>query len=117
MIHWFTKNHNYENPETMSMLNTFMVRSSCSCIHSFKQDSFQDGMISGRNASIRDFSGVCLKEFLKWTVKHAGGYDKADYHKNATSILKRILSFSLHPNSAKRLGSTLAWNSIYTLYR
>jgi len=25
MIHWFTKNHNYENPETMSMLDTFMV--------------------------------------------------------------------------------------------
>ncbi len=77
----------------------------------------KDGMISGRNASIRDFSGICLKEFLKWTVKHAGGYDKSSYLKNATSILKRILSFSLHPNSFKRLGSTLAWNSIYTLYR
>ncbi|CAF4915020.1 unnamed protein product, partial [Rotaria sp. Silwood1] len=100
MIHWFTKNQNYENPETMSMLDTFM-----------------NGMISGRNASIRDFSGICLKEFLKWTVKHAGGYDKSSYLKNATSILKRILSFSLHPNSFKRLGSTLAWNSIYTLYR
>jgi hypothetical protein len=25
MIHWFTKNHHYENPETMSMLDTFMV--------------------------------------------------------------------------------------------
>jgi DNA-dependent protein kinase catalytic subunit len=74
-------------------------------------------MISGRNASIRDFSGICLKEFLKWTVKHAGGYDQGAYLKNATSIIKRILSFSLHPNSFKRLGSTLAWNSIYVLYR
>ncbi|CAF4781590.1 unnamed protein product, partial [Rotaria sp. Silwood2] len=37
--------------------------------------------------------------------------------RNATSILKRIISFSMHPNSFKRLGSTLAWNSIYTLYR
>ncbi|UJR22353.1 hypothetical protein I4U23_025415 [Adineta vaga] len=100
MIHWFTKNHNYENPETMSMLDTFI-----------------NGMIAGRNASIRDFSGICLKEFLQWTVKHAGGYDKSAYLKNATSILKRILSFALHPNSFKRLGSTLAWNSIYTLYR
>ncbi|CAF1316968.1 unnamed protein product [Adineta steineri] len=100
MIHWFTKNQNYENPETMSMLDTFM-----------------DGMISGRNASIRDFSGVCLNEFLKWAVKHAGGFDKLAYLKNSTSILKRIISFSMHPNSFKRLGSTLAWNSIYTLYR
>jgi DNA-dependent protein kinase catalytic subunit len=74
-------------------------------------------MISGRNASIRDFSGVCLKEFLKWAVKHAGVFDKSSYLKNATSILKRIISFSMHPNSFKRLGSTLAWNSIYTLYR
>ena len=74
-------------------------------------------MISGRNASIRDFSGVCLKEFLKWAVKHAGGYDQSAYLKNSTSILKRIISFSMHPNSFKRLGSTLAWNSIYTLYR
>ena len=74
-------------------------------------------MISGRTASIRDFSGVCLKEFLSWTVKHADGYEKAPYLKNTTSILKRILSFALHPNSFKRLGSTLAWNSIYTLFR
>lgn len=77
----------------------------------------QDGMISGRNASIRDFSGVCLKEFLKWAVKNAGGFDQSAFLKNATSILKRIISFSIHPNSFKRLGSTLAWNSIYTLYR
>jgi DNA-dependent protein kinase catalytic subunit len=74
-------------------------------------------MISGRNACIRDFSGICLKEFLTWTVKHAGGYDQAAYLMNATSILKRLLSYSLHPNSFKRLGSSLAWNSIYTLYR
>ena len=74
-------------------------------------------MISGGNASIRDFSGTCLKEFLKWTVKYADGYDKEAYLKNATSILKRILSFALHPNSFKRLGSTLAWNSIYAFYR
>jgi hypothetical protein len=25
MIHWFTKNQTYENAETMSMLDTFMV--------------------------------------------------------------------------------------------
>ena len=25
MIHWFTKNQNYQNPETMSMLETLMV--------------------------------------------------------------------------------------------
>ncbi|CAF2123872.1 unnamed protein product [Rotaria magnacalcarata] len=83
------------------------------------RSSLADGMISGRNrnASIRDFSGTCLKEFLKRTIKHADGYDQPAYLKNATSILKRILSFSLHPNSFKRLGSTLAWNSIYTLYR
>jgi len=74
-------------------------------------------LITGRNASIRDFSGVCLKEFLKWTVKHAGGYEHTNYLKNATSILKRIRSFALHPNCFKRLGSILAWNSIYTLYR
>ncbi|CAF3037702.1 unnamed protein product [Rotaria sp. Silwood2] len=76
-----------------------------------------DGMTSGRNASIRDFRDVCLKKFLKWAVKHAGGFDKSAYVKNATSILKRIISFSMHPNSFKRLRSTLAWNSIYTLYR
>ncbi|CAF4642204.1 unnamed protein product, partial [Rotaria magnacalcarata] len=76
MIHWFTKNQNYENPETISMLHTFM-----------------DGMISGRNrnASIRDFSGTCLKEFLKRTIKHADGYDQPAYLKNATSILKQTL--------------------------
>ncbi len=38
-------------------------------------------MISVGNASLRNFSGICLKEFLKWTVKHAEGYDQTDYLK------------------------------------
>ena len=73
--------------------------------------------MTGRNASIRDFSAVSLKEFLQWTVKHGGGFDQNEFLKISTSILKRILSFASHPNSFKRLGSALAFNSIYTLFR
>ncbi|CAF1574904.1 unnamed protein product, partial [Didymodactylos carnosus] len=86
IIRWFTKNKRYENRETMSLLNTFM-----------------NGIMSSKNASIRDFSAVCLKEFLKWSIQHSIGEDKHAYLKNSTSVLKRIVSYSMHPNSFKRL--------------
>ena len=36
---------------------------------------------------------------------------------NVKSVLKRLYSYSLHPNPFKRLGAALAFNNIYTVFR
>jgi DNA-dependent protein kinase catalytic subunit len=102
MIHWFTGNRKYESLETIELLNCIMT-----------------SLVDEKDAALRDFSAIALKEFLKWSIKHTP-LDKQNIEKcsvNAKSILKRIFSFLNHPNCAKRLGATLAWNSIYTVFR
>ncbi|CAF1245792.1 unnamed protein product [Rotaria sordida] len=42
-------------------------------------------------------------------------HQNSTYLKNAASIIKRILSISLHPNSSKRLGST-EWEALVDVY-
>lgn len=106
MIHWFTGNRQYESLETVELLNCIM-----------------DSLVDERDASLRDFSAVALREFLKWSIKHtplasqnstdSNGYGKSSV--NVKSILKRIFSFLTHPSRSKRLGAALAWNSIYTV--
>jgi DNA-dependent protein kinase catalytic subunit len=51
MIHWLTNNAQYENPETIALLNT--------CI---------DG-VCDVNGTLQDYSAECLHEFVKWSIK------------------------------------------------
>lgn len=73
--------------------------------------------MSAKSASIRDLNGVCLREFFQWIVKYTKTYENDRFVRNVEFILRKIFSFSLHPNCFKRLGSVLAWNSIYTVFR
>jgi DNA-dependent protein kinase catalytic subunit len=51
LIHWLTRNSKFENPETMAMLECVL-----------------EG-VSSQNGSLRDFSGDCVSEFLKYSIK------------------------------------------------
>jgi DNA-dependent protein kinase catalytic subunit len=104
MIHWFTGNRKYESIETVELLNCIM-----------------NSLVNEKDAALRDFSATALKEFLKWSIKHTP-LAKQDSNTmitpiNVKSILKRIFNLLTHPNSYKRLGATLAWNSIYVIFR
>lgn len=116
VIHWFTKNKQFENPSTASLLNAIMVSLSCYCDRSPCSHSWlwQDGLIDQNHARLRELCAESLGEFLLWSVKqnsYDGGY------KNAKSILKRIYSFALHPSPVQRLGACLAFNSLYKVFR
>ena len=103
MIHWFTGNRKYESSDTIQLLNCIM-----------------ESLVDEKNAALRDFSAICLKEFLKWSIKHtpvSKQESSAPTPVNSKSILKRIFNFLTHPNANKRLGACLAWNSVYTLFR
>ena len=52
MIHWFTRNTQYESPDTIALL-----------------DAILDGVVDSSNTSLRDFCGQCIREFLIWSIK------------------------------------------------
>ena len=51
LIHWLTNNAQYENAETIALLNT--------CI---------DGVCDA-NGTLQDYSAECLHEFVMWSIK------------------------------------------------
>ncbi|XP_061175418.1 DNA-dependent protein kinase catalytic subunit-like [Saccostrea echinata] len=98
LIHWFTKNNKAESEESMALL-----------------DAIYDGIIQPNDTALRDFCAICLREFLKWSIKQSKNVEKSPI--NAKSLLKRLYSYALHPGAFKRLGAALAFNNIYTVFR
>ncbi|XP_069123844.1 DNA-dependent protein kinase catalytic subunit-like [Argopecten irradians] len=99
IIHWFTGSKKAESEETMSLL-----------------DAIFDGIIQPTDTSLRDFCATCLREFMKWSIKHTSRKTETS-PTNAKSVLKRLFTYALHPSAFKRLGAALAFNNIYTVFR
>jgi DNA-dependent protein kinase catalytic subunit len=51
LIHWLTKSAQYENPETIALLNACM-EAACDTL-----------------GPLRDYGAECLGEFVKWSIK------------------------------------------------
>ncbi|CAG8447868.1 11173_t:CDS:10, partial [Dentiscutata heterogama] len=99
MIHWFTNNAQYENPETIALLQC--------CL-----DAICDTW-----GSLRDYGAECLNEFLLWSIKQSSAQQMDENPMNIKSLLKRLYNLSAHPDYTKRLGASLAVNHIYRVYR
>jgi DNA-dependent protein kinase catalytic subunit len=54
IIHWFTRNHNEENAETMTLLEAII-----------------DAVGNPTDGALREFAAKCLAEFLKWSIKQS----------------------------------------------
>ena len=52
MIHWFTRNTQYESPDTIALLGAIL-----------------DGIVDSSDTALRDFCGLCVREFLTWSIK------------------------------------------------
>ncbi|XP_053571003.1 LOW QUALITY PROTEIN: DNA-dependent protein kinase catalytic subunit [Bombina bombina] len=100
MIHWFTSNKKYESQDTVALLEAIL-----------------DGIVDPVDSTLRDFSGQCIREFLKWSIKQTTPQQQEKSPVNTLSLFKRLYSLALHPNAFKRLGSALAFNSIYREFR
>lgn len=74
---------------------------------------FQDGITHPTNSSLRDFSGECIKEFIKWTIKHSDEDALSRDPINIKVFVKKMKFFSTHPHNAKKLGCALIFNNIY----
>ncbi|RUP50947.1 hypothetical protein BC936DRAFT_136979 [Jimgerdemannia flammicorona] len=99
LIHWLTNNAQYENPETVALLN--------SCV----------AAVCGTWGPLRDYGAECLAEFVKWSIKQSSGKQQELNPMNMKSLLKRLYTLASHPSSAKRLGASLAVNRIYRIFR
>lgn len=77
----------------------------------------QGGLVDPVDSTLRDFSGRCIEEFVKWSIKQTTPKQQERSPANMKSLFKRIYSLALHPNGFKRLGAALAFNSVYRLFR
>ncbi|KAM4028882.1 DNA-dependent protein kinase catalytic subunit [Anomaloglossus baeobatrachus] len=100
IIHWFTNNKKFESRDTVALL-----------------DSILDGIVDPGNSTLRDFSGRCIQEFLKWSIKQTTPKQQEQSPVNTQSLFKRLYSLALHPNAFKRIGAALAFNNIYREFR
>ncbi|XP_059489779.1 DNA-dependent protein kinase catalytic subunit-like isoform X2 [Neocloeon triangulifer] len=80
-------------------------------------ENIMDGLTDKENVALRDFSSICLREFVIWTIKQCGSKVDPTSPTSLEGILRKISLLSLHPNQFKRLGAALAVNSLYTVIR
>lgn len=74
LIHWFTRNSQYENQDTISILN--------SCLDA----------VSSSNGPIRDFGADCCVEFLKYSIKQT----TAEEQVNEYQLIEFLLPIFTH---------------------
>ncbi|KAG0339299.1 hypothetical protein BG004_006877 [Podila humilis] len=96
LIHWLTNSAQYENPETIVLLNCCM-------------DAACDPL-----GPLRDYGAECLGEFVKWSIKQTAASKSSV---NIKSLLKRVYNLASHSVPAKRLGASLIINRIYRTFR
>uniref|UniRef100_A0A3P9H2R7 DNA-dependent protein kinase catalytic subunit n=1 Tax=Oryzias latipes TaxID=8090 RepID=A0A3P9H2R7_ORYLA len=96
LIHWFTNNKKFESQDTVAVLEAIV-----------------DGVVDPMDSTLRDFCARCIEEFVKWSIKQTTPKQQEKSPTNMKSLFKRIYSLALHPSGFKRLGASLAFNSIY----
>lgn len=100
LIHWFTRNTQEENPETMTLL-----------------DSIIESVSNEHNGPLRVFCAKCLTEFLKWSIKQSSVQTQKNRPFNAKALFKRLFNLGHHPNPYHRLGCILTFKHLYRVFR
>ncbi|KAI9491166.1 hypothetical protein BDB00DRAFT_874560 [Zychaea mexicana] len=100
LIHWFTNNAQYENPETVALLQA-CIDAACST-----------------DAGLRDYGADCIQEFALWSIRQqdASG-TRENSPMNIKSLLKRVYNLASNPSSRQRLGACIIFNRIYRTFR
>ncbi|XP_050478858.1 DNA-dependent protein kinase catalytic subunit-like isoform X2 [Bombus huntii] len=73
------------------------------------------GLCDEANSSLREFSGICLSEFIKWSIKQSD--NAAISQSNIYKVINKITNFALHPSTSKRIAGATAFNHIYSILR
>lgn len=129
LIHWFTNNKKFESQDTVAVLEAILVGDDAlrpsqlphQHVYKLHLNPFflivQDGVVDPMDSTLRDFCARCIEEFVKWSIKQTTPKQQEKSPTNMKSLFKRIYSLALHPSGFKRLGASLAFNSIYRQFR
>ncbi|OXU30252.1 hypothetical protein TSAR_008822 [Trichomalopsis sarcophagae] len=77
-------------------------------------NSLFDGLSQEFNPSLRDYCGICLKEFVRWMIKQSPGNDSSK-STNFSDLFNRIINFALHQSNNKKLAAVIAFNYLYII--
>ena len=100
MTHWLSSKLMLKSPSTIYLV-----------------DALFDGLTDESNSSLREFSGVCLKEFLAWSIKQSSDRDLEKSPINVYTIVRKISTYALHPSTQKRIAAAIAFNHLYSILR
>lgn len=98
LMHWLSSKFMLKSPATIYFL-----------------DSLYKGLCDDNNLSLREFSGMCLAEFTKWSIKQSN--NEIISQSNIYEIIHKMINFALHPSTSKRIASSTAFNHLYTILR
>ncbi|XP_017763674.1 PREDICTED: DNA-dependent protein kinase catalytic subunit-like [Eufriesea mexicana] len=90
----------------------FMLKSSVA-MHFL--DLLFNGLCNDSNPCLREFSGMCLAEFTKWSIKQSS--DEAINQSNIYEVIYKMTNFAVHPSASKRIAGATAFNHLYTILR
>ncbi|XP_044259527.1 DNA-dependent protein kinase catalytic subunit-like [Tribolium madens] len=76
-------------------------------------ESILESMTHPTDTALRDFSGKCISEFVKWTIKQSNEKNLSKDPINIKILVKKMRFYSLHPDPDKKLGAALIFNNIY----
>ncbi|XP_029675337.1 DNA-dependent protein kinase catalytic subunit-like isoform X2 [Formica exsecta] len=78
-------------------------------------DSLFDSLTDDSNPALREFSGTCLAEFTRWSLKQAP--EVKEVQSNVHRIVQKINELALHPSIRKRVAAAVAFNHLYAILR
>lgn len=74
-------------------------------------DVLFDGLADDSNPALREFSGICLAEFTRWSMRQESN------ERHVHTIVGRINNLALHPSTRKRVAAAVAFNHLYAILR
>ncbi|KAI4490660.1 hypothetical protein M0804_003604 [Polistes exclamans] len=74
-----------------------------------------DGLCNNEKSSVREFSGLCLSEFIDWSLRQFPETNEHNGH--IRDIIRKITNFAVHPSKSKRMAAATAFNHLYRIMR
>ncbi|XP_044014082.1 DNA-dependent protein kinase catalytic subunit-like [Aphidius gifuensis] len=100
ITHWLSNRLMYNSPASYHLI-----------------DSLFDGLCDESNSLTRDFSGILLGEFAKWTIKQSSDRYILDKSNFINTIVRNIKNFSLHSWNHRRIAAAIGFNHLYKILR
>ncbi|XP_044756993.1 DNA-dependent protein kinase catalytic subunit-like isoform X2 [Coccinella septempunctata] len=100
MIHW------YSTPYKSAKYHTAIIL-----------EALTEGVCCTTNPNVRSFSGKCIGEFVKWTIKQSTEASLQQNPLNVKILIRKMRFLSTHPEQFKKLGAAIMFNNFYIFLR